>query len=85
MKEKSRLGFVGIIIENRHLCAEQVNKILSDFGEIIIARVGIPYNKKKCCVITLVVDATTSQLSALTGKLGTIPHVSVRSALAKEE
>lgn len=78
-----RLGFVGIVIENRKNSAETVNKILSDFGEIIIARTGIPYHQKKCCVITLVVDTTTDELGIMTGKLGMVEGVTVKSALSK--
>jgi putative iron-only hydrogenase system regulator len=80
-----RVGFVGILVENREKGAEEVNKILSAYGEIIIARTGVPYKQKKCCVITLVVDATTDELGAMTGKLGNVRGVSVKSALSKEK
>jgi putative iron-only hydrogenase system regulator len=79
-----RLGFVGIIIEDRKKAAEEVNHLLSGHGDIIVARVGIPYKEKRCCVITLIVDATTDELGALTGKLGALSGVSVKSALTKQ-
>ncbi len=78
-----RLGFVGIIIEDRNKSAAPVNKVLSDFGEAIIARVGLPYHEKHCNVITLIVDATTDEMGSLTGQLGKLPGVSVKSALSK--
>jgi putative iron-only hydrogenase system regulator len=58
--------------------------VLSEFGDIIVARVGLPYKEKNCSVITLTVDATTDELGALTGRLGAIAGISVRSALSKE-
>ena len=79
-----RLGFVGIIIEDRKKYSEKVNKILSDFGEIIIGRMGMPYKEKGCSIITLIIDATTDELGALTGKLGSIDGISVKSALSKQ-
>ena len=79
-----RLGFVGIIIEDRNKSAQVVNRILMDYGEDIIARVGLPYRDRQCWVITLTVDMTSDQLGALTGKLGAVDSVTVRSALAKE-
>ncbi len=79
-----RLGFVGIIIEDRKKHSEKVNKILSDFGEIIIGRMGMPYKEKGCSIITLIIDATTDELGALTGKLGAINGISVKSALSKQ-
>lgn len=78
-----RLGFVGIILEDRRKSAGQVNAILSECGEMIVARMGLPYKEKHCSVITIIVDATTDELGTLTGKLGAIEGVSVKSALAK--
>lgn len=81
---EKRLGFVGIIVEDRKRQASQVNEVLSVYGDIIIARTGLPYREKNCSVIALIVDTTTDELGALTGKLGQIPGVSIKSALAKE-
>jgi len=82
---QKRLGFIGIIIENRKKGAPVVNQILTDYGDLVVARTGIPYPRRKCCVITLIVEATTDELGALTGKLGKIPGVAVKAALAKEQ
>lgn len=79
---EKRLGFVGVIIEDREKCAPQVNKILSEFGEGIAGRMGIPYPEKKCWVITVIVNMTTDELGALTGKLGKLEGVIAKSALA---
>ena len=79
-----RLGFVGIIIEDRKKTSTQVNDILSGFSELILARTGLPNAKENYSVITLVIDATTDELGVLTGKLGNIPGISVKSGLAKK-
>jgi len=79
-----RLGFVGIIIEDRKKSAALVNTALSSFSELILARTGLPRVKENASVITLVIDATTDELGRLTGKLGSIPGVSVKSGLAKQ-
>ncbi len=80
---EKRLGFVGIIIEDRKASAPLVNKVLFEYGEGIVARVGLPYKERKCQVITLTVDMSTDMLGGLTGKLGGIEGVTVKSALAK--
>ena len=49
-----------------------------------MARVGLPYRERHCSVITLIVDATTDELGSLTGKLGALEGVSVKSALTKQ-
>ena len=80
---EKRLGFVGLIVENRAANAAGVNALLSEFGELILARTGIPCPERNCSAITLVVEATTDQLGALTGRLGRIQGVSVKSMLSK--
>jgi putative iron-only hydrogenase system regulator len=84
-QQSTRVGFVGIIIDDRKKSSEQVNRILSEFGSLIVSRTGMPYPKKNCCVITLIVDARNDQIGALAGKLGQIEGVSVKSALSKEK
>lgn len=78
-----RIGFVGIIVE-RQACVETVNHLLSAYADLILARVGLPCRDKGVSVITLVVEATTDALGELTGKLGNIAGVSVKSALSKQ-
>ena len=80
---EKRLGFMGIIITDRKNQAAEVNKVLSEFGSIIQGRMGIPYKERNCSVITIIVDASTDDIGALTGRLGLIKGVSVKSALSK--
>jgi len=79
---EKRLGVVGIVIEDRHV-APQVNNILSDFGDIIIGRMGLPHQAKEVSIISLIVDGTTDQIGAMTGKLGNLRNVTVKSAMTK--
>ena len=81
---EKRLGFVGIIIEDRDANAAAVNELLGQFGGQIVARTGVPYEKRACSAITLIVDATTDELGILTGKLGNLTGVSVKSMLSKQ-
>jgi putative iron-only hydrogenase system regulator len=84
MNTEKRLGFVGIILEDRGQSAPLVNKLLSNHADISLARTGIPHIKGNNSVITLVVDSTTDELGKLTGLLGSIPGVQVKSALSKK-
>lgn len=78
-----RLGFVGIIVEDRKKSGHAVNDVLSEFGDLIVGRMGIPNIARGHSVITLIVDATTDQVGGLTGRLGTLDGVSVKSAMSK--
>ena len=50
-----------------------------------MGRMGIPHLLKELSVIVVIVNATTDELGALTGKLGKVAGVSVKSALSKVE
>jgi len=78
-----RIGVIGIVVENRKEVADKLNKILSEYGDIIVGRMGIPYKERGLCVISLIVDGTTDEIGALTGKLGALSGVKVKSALTK--
>ncbi|ADL41523.1 NikR nickel binding [Caldicellulosiruptor obsidiansis OB47] len=78
-----RIGVIGIVVENRKEVSDKLNKILSDHGDIIVGRMGIPYKERGLCVISLIVDGTTDEIGALTGKLGSLSGVKVKSALTK--
>ena len=82
-----RMGFVGIIIEDR-TSVPTVNEILSAYTPIIRGRMGVPDHQTGEAVIGLIVKGTNEQLGAMTGRLGNLSGVQVKSALAaakKEE
>ncbi|MTK11179.1 MAG: CopG family transcriptional regulator [Clostridiaceae bacterium] len=80
---EKRIGVVGIVIENLEN-ASKVNDILHYHAEIIVGRLGIPYREKNLSVISLIVDGTSDEISAMTGKLGKIDGVNVKSAITKK-
>ncbi|HQG31392.1 MAG TPA: iron-only hydrogenase system regulator [Deltaproteobacteria bacterium] len=78
-----RIGVVSIIIHDRKASAMQVNEILSRHGEIIIGRMGIPYQPRGISIIALIINGTTDEVGSLTGQLGNLSGVEVKSALTK--
>ena len=79
---EKRIGVVAILITDKN-CVNRVNLLLSDYGRIIIARQGIPLHERRIHVISLIVEGTTDEISALTGKLGKIEGLEVKSLLTK--
>jgi len=77
------VGVVAIIIEDRHQSAGSVNQILSEYGDIIAGRMGLPYRQRGVSIIALIVDGSTDEIGAMTGKLGSLSGVSVKTAMSK--
>lgn len=77
-----RIGVIGIIVEDQEVTA-RLNAILHDYSHLILGRMGVPYRERMVSVISLIVEGTTDDIGALTGKLGNLPGVNVKSALSK--
>ena len=81
MMEK-RIAVIAIVAENRNHI-DEMNHVLSAYGEYIIGRMGIPYQKKGVSLISVAVDAPNETISALTGKLGNIEGITLKTAYSK--
>jgi len=79
---EKRLGVVAILIEEK-TSVNSLNTILSDFGELIYGRQGLPIRDKGVHVISLIVEGTTDEIGALTGKIGRLPGIQVKSLLTR--
>lgn len=77
-----RIGIVGIVIEDLSFVS-QVNEILHEYADLIVGRMGLPYKERDVSVISLIMDGTNDEIGALTGKLGRIKGVSVKSMITK--
>lgn len=84
MTENSRSGFIGIMLEDISQI-EAVNNAIHQYNQLVVARMGIPYRERGIAVITLVVDGTNDEVSALTGRLGRIPGATVKSMLERKK
>lgn len=80
---ESRIALVGIIVEDDE-SVEKMNKILHEYGKYIVGRMGVPYEQRRICVISIIMDAPGSIVSAMSGKLGMLPNVNTKTIYAKE-
>lgn len=71
---QSRVALLGIIVEDTETAA-RINGLLHEYSDHIVGRMGIPYREKEMSIISVVLDAPQSVVSALSGKLGMIPGV----------
>ena len=76
---ESRIAVIGIIVENRENVPE-INKLLSDFGDYIIGRMGLPYHERGVSIISVAIDAPQNMINNLSGKLGRLENVQVKTA-----
>lgn len=79
---EKRIGAIIILIQNRDHIAK-LNQIFSKHASIILARQGLPLTHKNINVISLIVEGTTDQIGSLTGQIGRLDGLQVKSVLTK--
>jgi putative iron-only hydrogenase system regulator len=79
---EKRIGTITILIKG-NVSIPVVNALLSEYSSIILARQGLPLHNRNIHVISLVIEGTTEVISALTGKIGRLKDVEVKSILTK--
>ncbi len=74
-----RIGVIGIVVKGSREVVPDMQKIFTEFSDIIIGRMGIP--KDGISTIALIVEGSQERVSALTGKLGRLNELYVKSAM----
>lgn len=74
-----RLALMGIIVENNE-SASNINSILHEYAECVVARMGVPYREREVFIISVVLDAEQDKISALGGKIGRLKGVRVNTS-----
>ena len=76
---ETRVAVMSIIVENPD-SVEPLNSLLHEYGEYIIGRMGIPYRQRRISIISVAIDAPQNTIAALSGKIGKLVGVSVKTA-----
>ena len=76
---ETRVAIVSIIIEDGEKTAE-LNAILHEYSRFILGRMGIPYRARSINIVSIAIDAPQDVISALSGKIGSLDGISVKTA-----
>ena len=75
----NRVALMAIIVEDRD-SVKELNDLLYEYGDYIIGRMGIPYHKRGISVLSVALDAPNNVISSLSGKIGKLSGVSIKTA-----
>jgi putative iron-only hydrogenase system regulator len=79
IREK-RIAVISIVVRDRTM-AGRVNEVLSRHGDSVCGRLGVPFRDRGISVITILLDTDAAQIGAVSGALGNIPGVTLRSTM----
>ena len=80
----SRVAVIAILVRDSD-SVEALNGLLHEFGQYVVGRMGVPYAKRGVNIISVAVDAPQAVTSALTGKIGRLLGVTVKTVYAPAE
>lgn len=75
---KTRIAMISVIVEDR-TNIEQLNHIISEAGDYIIGRMGVPYREKNVSLISIAIDAPEDVINTLSGRIGRLKGVSAKT------
>lgn len=76
---QTRVAVMGIVVENTD-SVERLNTLLHEYGSYIIGRMGIPYRARNINIVSIAIDASQDVISALSGKIGNLDGISVKTS-----
>lgn len=76
---ETRVAVMSVIVEDM-ASVEALNALLHEYGTYIIGRMGIPYRERGISLISVALDAPQNTIAALSGKIGALAGVSVKTA-----
>ena len=79
---ENRVAVISIIVEDREQ-SSKINLLLSEYGDYIVGRMGVPYRQKNISVMCIIADAPAEVLNTLTGKIGMLSGVTAKTLMSK--
>ncbi len=80
-----KIAVISAILEHPSKTQAQFNEIISEYSNIVRGRMGIPFEAEGIAAICITVVAPLDKINSLTGKLGSLPDVMVKTAISKKE
>jgi putative iron-only hydrogenase system regulator len=77
-----RIAVIGAIVEQPQTSQRAFNETVSQYREIVKGRMGIPFEDENMAVIALTLQGDLDDINTLSGKLGNLPHVTVKIAIS---
>lgn len=77
----TRVAVLAVIVEDDN-STPALNHLLSEFSDYVIGRMGVPYRERGVRIISVAVDAPQDRIAALSGRIGSLSGVSVKTAYA---
>lgn len=80
-----KIAIICAILEEPGNCQKEFNDVLSSYSYMVKGRMGIPFDSERVAAVSITLAGSIDEINALTGKLGNIPNVQIKTAISKKE
>jgi len=80
-----RIAIIAAVLDNPAASQKTFNEVLSVHKHLVHGRMGIPFTKEGIAVVSVTVMGDMDEINALTGKLGKIEHVTIKTAISNKQ
>ncbi|HSN66261.1 MAG TPA: TM1266 family iron-only hydrogenase system putative regulator [Fusibacter sp.] len=81
---EKKIAVISAILEEPQEVQHKFNDIIAEYRGIVKGRTGIPFDQYGVSVITIIIMGTVDEINSMTGKLGNLNHVSVKTSISKK-
>ena len=76
-----KLAEIAIVISNREKSACPVNDLLTQFGDYIIARMGVPHRSRQMFIVSVVMEAPAEKITQLSDELNKLGNIQIKTMM----
>ncbi|HHW92556.1 MAG TPA: iron-only hydrogenase system regulator [Firmicutes bacterium] len=81
---EKKIAVISAILENPIESQAKFNQTIAEYKGIVKGRMGIPFEEEGVSVIAIVVFAPLDVINSLTGKLGNIKGITVKTSISRK-
>ena len=80
-----RIAVVSAILDNPESSQQELNELIAAFKGLIKGRMGLPMPEHNVSVISITHDGDLTEINTLTGKIGLIDGIQVKTSISKKQ
>jgi putative iron-only hydrogenase system regulator len=84
-KFMKRIAVISAILENPERSQSEFNALVASFKGIVKGRMGLPMPEYGAAVITIVLAGELDEINSLTGRIGALHDIQVKTSISKKE
>ena len=80
-----KIAIIAAVLDNPAVSQKRFNEVISIHKHLVRGRMGIPFVEEGIAVVSVTVMGNMDEINALTGRLGKIEHVTIKTAVSNKQ